>query len=60
MLNIPERNTNQNYNEVITSHWSEWPSLKSLQITNAGEGVYSKGNPRTLLGVKIDSLWKTL
>ena len=23
----------------ITSHRSEWPSLKSLQITNAGEGV---------------------
>ena len=22
-----------------TSHQSEWPSLKSLQITNAGEGV---------------------
>ena len=22
-----------------TSHWSEWPSLKILQITNAGEGV---------------------
>ena len=20
-------------------HWSEWPSLKHLQITNAGEGV---------------------
>ena len=23
----------------ITAHWSEWPPLKSLQITNAGEGV---------------------
>ena len=23
----------------MTSHWSEWPSLKSLQIANAGEGV---------------------
>ena len=23
----------------ITSHWSKWPSLKSLQIINAGEGV---------------------
>ena len=23
----------------ITSHWSEWPSLKSLQTINAGEGV---------------------
>ena len=23
----------------ITSHWSEWPSSKSLQTINAGEGV---------------------
>ena len=23
----------------FTSHWSEWPSLKSLQTINAGEGV---------------------
>ena len=22
-----------------SSHWSEWPSSKSLQITNAGEGM---------------------
>ena len=22
-----------------TSHWSEWPSLRSLHTTNAGEGV---------------------
>ena len=22
----------------MASHWSEWPSLVSLQITNAGEG----------------------
>ena len=27
-----------------TSHQSEWSSLKSLQITNAGEGM-EKGNP---------------
>ena len=40
MLNITDyqRNADQNYKEVITSHQSEWPSLKSLQI-NAGEGV---------------------
>ena len=25
-----------------TSHWSEWPSLTSLQVTNAGEGVEKK------------------
>ena len=24
---------------AITSHWSEWPSSKSLQTINAGEGV---------------------
>ena len=33
-----------------TSHWSEWPSLKSLQITVAREGIEErKGNPLTLL-----------
>ena len=39
MLNITNYyiNANQNYNDV--SHWSEWASLISLQITNAGEGV---------------------
>ena len=42
MLNITsyQRNANQNYNEA---HWSEWPSSKSLQTTNAGEGVEKKG-----------------
>ena len=44
MLNITncKRNTNQNYKEVTTSHWSVWPSLISLQITNAGESVKKK------------------
>ena len=32
-----QRHANQNY--VITSHQSEWPSSKSRQIINAGEGV---------------------
>ena len=27
-----------------TSHWSEWPSSKSLQIINTGEGVEKKGS----------------
>ena len=27
----------------ITSHWSEWPSSKSLQAINAGKGVEKKG-----------------
>ena len=41
MLNIKnyKRNANQNYNEVITSHGSEWPSSKSLQTINGVEGV---------------------
>ena len=26
----------------ITSHWSEWPSSKSLQTVNAGESVEKK------------------
>ena len=49
MLNIAhyQRNANQNNNQ-ITSHQSEWPSSKSLQTINAGEGV-RKGNPLTLL-----------
>ena len=29
-------------NTETTSHWSEWPSLKNLQITNAGEGVQKR------------------
>ena len=31
-----------------TWHWSEWPSLKSLNITSARR-VWRKGNPSTLL-----------
>ena len=40
ILNITnyQRNANQNYNEVITSHWSEWASSENLQ-TNTGEDV---------------------
>ena len=42
MLSITNysRNANQNYKEV--SHQSEWPSLKSLQITNIGEDVVKR------------------
>ena len=32
-----------------TSHWSEWLSLKSLQIANAGEGV-EKREPSSTVG----------
>ena len=40
MLNIISywRNANQNNNEAM-SHQSEWTSLTSQQITNAGGGV---------------------
>ena len=34
----------------ITSHWSEWPSLKSLQISNAGEGMEKKEPSYTVDG----------
>ena len=34
------------------SHWSEWPSLKSLQITNAGESV-EKREPSYIFGVDV-------
>ena len=40
---------------TMTSHLSEWPSLKSLQIINAGE-VWRKGNPLTLLvGMQVNA-----
>ena len=42
------RNANQNYNEV-PPHWSEWPSLKSLQI-HAGEGTEKKEPSHTVCG----------
>ena len=40
MLNVTDsyRNANQNYNKVITSHQSEWPSSKVYKQYNAGEG----------------------
>ena len=34
----------------MTSDWSEWPSLKSLQTINAGEGVYKKERSCTVGG----------
>ena len=44
MLNMAnyQRNENENHNEVITSHQSEWPSLKSQQIANSGKGVKTR------------------
>ena len=40
ILLIIKRNANQNYYEV--SHQSEWPSLNSPQIINAGESAEKK------------------
>ena len=34
----------------ITSHWSEWPSSKSLQTINAGEGVERRERSCTVGG----------
>ena len=33
-----------------TSHRSEWPTLKSLQITNSGEGVEKREPPYNIGG----------
>ena len=45
MLSITnyQRNANQDYNEVISQHWSEWASLKGLKMRNAGEDVEKNG-----------------
>ena len=41
-----------------TSHWSEWPSLKSPQKQML-ERVWRKGNSSTLLvGITLQPLWK--
>ena len=45
-----QRNANQNYNENNTSHWSEWPSSKSLQTINAGKGVEKREHSCTIGG----------
>ena len=45
-----------------TSHQSEWPSLKSLQITNAGESI-EKREPSYTVGGNVKlvwPLWKTV
>ena len=40
-------------NEVPTSYQSEWPSLKSLKITNAGEGV-EKRESSYIVGMNVN------
>ena len=39
--------------KTITSHQSEWPSLKSLQTVNAGEGV-EEWEPSYILGETVN------
>ena len=55
MLNVTnyQRNANQNYNEVITSHQSKWLSSKNLQTINAGEGV-EKREPSCTVGGNVN------
>ena len=64
MLNIInyQRNTNRNYSEVTTSHQSERSSSKSLQVSNAGEGVETRELSHTV-GRKVswcEWKWKSL
>ena len=39
--------------KIFYSHWSEWLSLISLQITNAGEGM-EKREPSYTVGVNVN------
>ena len=57
VLNVTkyQRNENQTYSEV-PPHRSEWPSLVSLQITNAREGV-EKRKPSYNVGGNVS--WHT-
>ena len=52
MLNITnyERNAHQNYTEVSSYTSPEWPSSKSLQTINAGEGVEKRESSSTAGG----------
>ena len=39
----------------MTSHQSEWSSLKNLQIKNTGEGVEKKEPSYTVGGVTVEN-----
>ena len=41
-----------------TSHQSEWPSSKSVQTINAGEGVEKRNTLALLVGMEIDTATK--
>ena len=45
-----QRNENQNYNELPHRSSQEWPSLRKLQIKNAGEGVEKREPSYTVVG----------
>ena len=38
---------------TMTSHWSEWPSSKSLQTINTGEGM-EKREPSHIVGGNVN------
>ena len=42
--------------KTTISHWSECPSLKRLQIINAGEGVEKREPLALLVGMQIDTV----
>jgi len=45
----------------MTSHWSAWPSLESLQMTNAGEDVEERELSCTVGECKLfQALWKVV
>ena len=47
------------YNTRLYSHWSQWPSLKDLQTTNAGEGVERRKSSCTFgWNVNLYSHWR--
>ena len=46
------RHANQNY-EIITPHWAEWPSSKSLQRINDTEGM-KKMEPSYTIGGNVN------
>ena len=46
---------------AIRYQWSEWPSLESLQIINAGEGMEKEKALTLLWECKlVQLLWKTV
>ena len=46
-------NVDQNRNDAITSHQSEWPSSKRIQITNIDKDV-EKGEPSYTIGANVN------